>query len=204
MEFLAWPAVAVVLGLVGIFAFKRPLERLIDRTQKVGKGGLEAGGAIQAAAEQQPLSKAEDLLKDFDNTLLVKREAEIRTWLEEAKLPLGGERERLLVRYLAGLSLITTFDKIYSLIWGSQIAVLQFLNSAGPSGVDPEFLRPWFDQAAAREPEAFDGDTLERWLGFLEGYFLIADAGSNVAITLEGREFLKFVIHQGYTLYKRG
>jgi len=204
MQFLAWPAVALILGLVVIFTFKRPLERLIDRTQKVGKTGLETAGAIQPAADQQPLSKAEELMKDFDNALLLKREEEIRFWLEQAKLPAGGERERVLVRYLAGISVISMFEKVYSLIWGSQIGVLQFLNSARAEGVDPDFLRPWFDQAAAREPEAYAGDTMERWLSFLQSYSLITKAGPNFVITLEGREFLKYLIHQGYTLHKRG
>lgn len=204
MNFLAWPAVALILCLVAIFTFKKPLERLIDRTQKVGKSGLETSQAIQTDSEQHTVSKAEQLLKEFDNALLAKREAEIQQWLEQAQLPTGGDRERVLLRYLAGLSIVTTFEKIYSLIWGSQIGVLQFLNSAGQVGVEPEFLRPWFEQAAAREPETYAGDTLERWLGFLESNLLIAKAGPNVVITLEGREFLKYLIHQGYNLYKRG
>ncbi|HZD70287.1 MAG TPA: hypothetical protein VFA45_15735, partial [Actinomycetes bacterium] len=85
-----------------------------------------------------------------------------------------------------------------------QISALQFLNSTGEIGIDPELLRPWFEQAAAREPEAYAGDTLDRWLGFLENYSLIGRAGPNIVITLEGREFLKYLIQQGYTLHKRG
>jgi hypothetical protein len=204
MELLAWPGVALVLGLVAIFTFRKSLERLIDRTQKVGRAGIEAGQAIQQAGEQKPVSTADELLKDFDNALLVKREAEIRTMLDGAKLPSGGDRERVLIRYLAGASLTMTFETVYARIWGSQISALQFLNEAGANGVDSDLLKPWFEQAAAREPQAYAGDTLERWLGFLESFSLIAKSGSVVVITLEGREFLKYVIHQGYTLYKRG
>ena len=204
MGVLVWPAVVLILGLVALFIFKKPLERLIDRTQKVSKSDLETGQAIQRASEQTPVSKANELLKEFDNALLVKREAEIREWLDKAQFPPGGDRERVLIRHLAGLTVIMIFEKIYFQIWGSQIAVLQFLNSSGPTGVQPDFLRPWFEQAAAREPEAYTGDTLERWLSFLESFFLITRAGNNVVITLEGREFLKYIIHQRYTLYKRG
>jgi len=188
---------------VAIFTFKKPLERLIDRTQKVSKAGLETAQEIKEAGRQQAVSKAEELLKEFDNSLLVKREDDIRQWLEKAELADGGERERVLIRHLAGLSLITQFERIYSLIWGSQIGVLQFLNSA-PAGVESESLHPWFEQAAAREPEALANDTPDRWLGFLESASLIMTVDGRVVITLEGREFLKYVIHQGHTLYKRG
>ena len=73
----------------------------------------------------------------------------------------GPDRERVLIRHLAGLMVVMMFERVYSLIWGSQIGVLQFLNSAGPAGVSAEFLRPWFDQAVAREPDAYAGDTLD-------------------------------------------
>jgi len=116
----------------------------------------------------------------------------------------GPDRERVLIRHLAGLMVVMMFERVYSLIWGSQIGVLQFLNSAGPAGVSAEFLRPWFDQAVAREPDAYAGDTLERWLSFLESNALISRQGSNWVITLEGREFLKYIIQQGYVLHKRG
>jgi hypothetical protein len=204
MELIVWPAIVLILGLVCIFAFKKSLERLIDRTQKVGKGGLEAAAAIQAAEGQQPASKAEEVLKEFDNELVVKREEEIQQWLQGFRLKTTEDRERVLIRHLAVLSWVKVFEKVYSLIWGSQLGVLQFLNSVGPGGADTGVVRPWFDQAAAREPNLYAGDTPERWLGFLENQGLIQKAGPNVAITLEGREFLKYIIHQGYPLYKAG
>ena len=78
MQLLAWPVVVLILGIIVILVFKKPLERLIDRTQKVGKGGLEAGSAIQIAPDQQRPSRGDELLRQFDNALLVKREVDIR------------------------------------------------------------------------------------------------------------------------------
>ena len=78
MQLLAWPVVVLILGIIVILVFKKPLERLIDRTQKVGKGGLEAGSAIQTAPDQQRPSRVDELLRQFDNALLVKREVDIR------------------------------------------------------------------------------------------------------------------------------
>lgn len=204
MQYLVWPVVVLILGLAALFLFKQPFSRLIDRTQKVGKLGLETSQTIQTASAQASVSKADELLKIFDNSLLVKQETEIRTWLDKANLPSGGERERVLIRFLAGGALVMLFEKIYSIIWGSQIGALEFLNSSGPTGAELDSLRSWFLQGAANEPQLYAGDTFERWLSFLESYSLIAKAGNNFVITLEGREFLKYIIHQGYTLYKRG
>jgi len=204
MNYLAWPLVVFILGIITIITFKKSIERLIDRTQKVSKSGLETSQTIQIIGDKHTLSKAEQLLKEFDNALIVKMEHEIVEWLEKAEVKSSDEREKVLIRYLAGLTVTALFEKVYSLIYGSQIGVLQFLNSAGSKGVEINFIQPWFEQAAAREPEWYSGDTPDRWLSFLEVYQLITKTNTNIVITLEGREFLKYIIHQGYSLYKRG
>ena len=58
--------------------------------------------------------------------------------------------------------------------------------------------------AAAEEPEFYENYTFEQWLGFLSDSRLVLSQDERVAITLAGREFLKFILHQGYSLYKQG
>lgn len=82
------------------------------------------------------------------------------------------------------------------------MAALQSVNSVGT--VPVEFLRPWYEQAAARETELYRGYSFGEWLSFLQSSALIVRAGDNVSISLEGREFLKYLLSQGYGLYKRG
>lgn len=202
MEFLAWPAVVLILGIVSIFVFRQPLARFLDRAEKIGKEGIQAATSVQASGVEVKPSPADELLKAFDNALLVEREKFILAELERLHIGPGSDRERVLIRLLASLSLVQSFERTYTLIWGSQITALQFLNSAG--AVPAQFLRPWYDQAAARESEVYDGYTFDQWLGFLQASLLILRSGENVSISLEGREFLKYLLHQGYTLYKRG
>ena len=204
LKYLAWPAVVLLLGLVAIFHFRDPLTRLLDRTKKVGKTGLETVGSSQEGEIQVKPSAGEELQKLFDNQLLVQRETFIRTELDRLGIAPGNDRERLLVRLLAAATIAHSFESAYFVIWGSQIAALQFLNSAGVSGVDAALLRPWYDQAAARDPERYQGYSFDQWLGYLQGNLLILRQGNHVAITLEGREFLKYLLHQGYFLYKPG
>ncbi|MBI2152757.1 MAG: hypothetical protein HYU24_03505 [Candidatus Rokubacteria bacterium] len=202
MEFLAWPVVALILGIVAIFVFKQPLTRFLDRAEKIGKGGIQAATGAQTGGMEVKPSPADELLKAFDNALLVQREKFITAELERLHIGPGSDRERVLIRLLAALSLVQSFERTYTLIWGSQISALQFLNSAG--AVRPDLLRPEYDQAAAREPALYAGYTFDQWLHFLEVNLFILRSADTVTISLEGREFLKYLLHQGYTLYKRG
>ena len=202
MEFLAWPGVVLILGIIVIIVFKQPLTRFLDRAERIGKGGIQAATGAQASGIEVKPSPADELLKEFDNALLVEREKFIRTELERLQVSPGPDRERVLIRLLAALALVQSFERTYTLIWGSQIAALQSLNSAGTVSV--ELLRPWYDQAAARDPELYGRYTFDEWLGFLQANLLVLRSGDGVCISLEGREFLKYLLHQGYSLYKLG
>lgn len=82
--------------------------------------------------------------------------------------------------------------------------MLQFLNTLGAAGTDAAAVRPWYSLAAGREPRIYETYSFDQWLGFLQSHQLVIRNGDVVAITLEGREFLKYLLHQGYSLYKAG
>ena len=201
---MTWPVVGLVLGLVAIFIFRQPVTRLLDRTRRIGKTGLEAGDQPKELSQPVGASAAEDLRRLFDNALLIQREEMIRRELAQLTFRDTTEREAFLVRVLAAASIVQSFEQIYRSIWGSQIGALQFLNSANLGGVDPNQVRPWYDQAAGRDPELYGSYSFEQWLGFLRSQALIVASEAGVTISLEGREFLKYVLHQGYPMYKWG
>jgi hypothetical protein len=132
---MSWPLVGLILGLVAIFVFRKPLTRLLDRTRRIGKTGLETDG--QPKDLQQPVgaSASEELRRLFDNALLVQREERIRAELQRLTFNDTTEREGFLIRILAAASIVQSFEQIYATIWGSQLSALQFLNSAGAAGV---------------------------------------------------------------------
>lgn len=150
------------------------------------------------------LSPTDEALKIFDNALLLLKENSIRQELTELKIGDPAERERFLIRTVAAVAIAIDFDRAYAWIWGSQIAALQALNTVGANGFAVELLRPWYEQAKAQEPARYQGYSFEQWLGFLGGQSLVKVAGTSVSISLEGREFLQYLIRQGYTLYKPG
>lgn len=203
MEFLAWPAAVVILGIAAMLFFRKPLTQFIGRAIEMGPKGIRAGSptAQEVGTAVRP-SPADELLRAFDNALLVQQENYIRAELERLNITQVTERERVLIRLLAAVAIVSAFERTYSLIWGSQLGLLQFLNSAGTVAAD--VLRLSYDLAAATEPEFYRNYSFDQWLGFLQQSLLIARADNAVSITLQGREFLKYLLHQGYSLYKRG
>jgi len=207
MDILAsWPVALFALGVVFFLVFKQPICRLIDRVRRVGVGntGIDAASGTQTGGVASQLSAADELLKTFDNALLLQREEEIRREFEKNNLAQGSDRDRVLIRFLAGLSITLYFERTYSIIWGSQIGVLEILNQFRESGVEIEIFRHSYEQAAVREPNLYRDYTFEGWLGFMVDSRLINRRGTKVYITLEGTEFLKYLVHQGFNLYKRG
>lgn len=204
MALLNWPAVGLILGLVALFVFRTPLTRLLDRTRRIGRQGLDASDEPADSKLQIKPSAHDELRLFFDNALLVQREGQIQTELQRLNFKDATEREKFLIRLLASASIVQQFERIYSIIWGSQLGALQFLNSAGVTGVEPVALTAWYEQAAAQYADAYANYAFEQWLGFLESHQLVLSNAGRVAITLEGREFLKYLLHQGYRLYKAG
>lgn len=84
----------MILGLVAMFVFRQPLSRLIDRTRRITKKGLEADAQPQDGKLKITPYAAEELQRLFDNALLVKRENQVRTELERLGFRDQTEREK--------------------------------------------------------------------------------------------------------------
>lgn len=196
VEHLAWPGAVVLLGLVGMFLFRGPLGRLLDRTRKVSKSGLETLEPPQLpapAARPDPLS---EFLATFDNPFLLQQEAQILADLAKLGLTEHAASHKALVRSLAGTQIILLFERAQGLIWASQVAALTYLNSRG-GFVPVEEVRPFFDDARVRFPDIYRNYALDAWLRFLQSWLLVELRGDTIAISVAGREFLKWRIEAG-------
>jgi hypothetical protein len=158
MEPFAWPlcvcTVFLILGLVFLFRHHDDVSRLLGRTRHIGKGGLTTSdtAALATQTETKDIAKpsaAEELLRQFDNQLLVEAEGLITSFLNEKQIFDPKERERVLTRYLASSNIISRFDGVYSSIFGSQLQALQMLNQRAPSGVPTTELEGWYQVGVA-------------------------------------------------------
>lgn len=192
---LAWPIVVLVIALVALFMFRGQVGALIGRTKRVGKGVLETFDS-QPAQPTEETKPVEEFLRTFDNPLLVEAEALILKDLKDRKLEAPADRERALVRSLASTNILAHFERVYGLIWASQLASLRYLNPRD-SGAEISDLTILYESAKADYPLWYDSYSFERWLGFLKAVNLVTEQNTRVFITVAGREFLKYLIATG-------
>lgn len=200
-----WPLCVFFLAMFGLLLFKKEFKGLVGRIRRVSRAGLEADPVPGAAQEARPitdLSPADQLLRAFDNRLLVEQEASIVKDLEHRNIVDPAERQRILLRFLAAFQVVAIFEQIYRLIYGSQLRALHALNEREPQGVPLKFLERYYEFGAIDAPEVYAAYPFDRWFGFLEGRTLVLQREGMAHITVLGREFLKYLVDAGYSLDK--
>ena len=199
-EAVVWPVAFIIIALL----FRGPLVRFLDRVRNIKTNGVEvaAGGQDTEQSEIGPTA-ADEFARLFDNQLLIEREDAISAELAPMVGTDQTKREKLLIRIIATQAIRQQFETTYKIIWGSQLTALEIANTA-PDGVQKKTFETLYNQASARHKELYANYSFERWLAFMENQFLSFSKDDSIYITLTGREFLKYIIHQGYTLYKFG
>src|SRR6516165_1909601 len=160
----AWPisVCGTVLIIVVFLAFRFPSQvgDLISRITKVGATGVHAKPPTPVIG-QEPTDLAvksgaavEEQLKVFDNLFLISREQYFKeTLLKDVVTP--ADREKILLRHLSYVVLVSGFESTYNTIWGSQLSALQSANESGARGVPVETLRAWYEWGKARYPDRY-------------------------------------------------
>ena len=205
LEVFVWPGTVIVIAVIAMLLFRKSFERFLDRVKKIGKTGIYAAvGAQETAKSEVGPSAADELARLFDNQLLVQREDLIRTELVRIVGADQTQKEKFLLRIIAAQTLVQQFETTYRIIWGSQLNALEITNTT-PDGVPLGFIETLYNQATARDDkELYANYSFEQWLAYMESQLLSIRKDDKIYITLTGREFLKYIIHQGYTLYKDG
>jgi hypothetical protein len=216
MSAFAWPVclclVVLILGLVVLFQHRVPIAKLIDRTRHIGKSGVTTSDETAIATQTDPKnltnpSPAAEILKAFDNQLLVEQEGLITGWLDKSNVSNPAERERILTRYLASTTLSSRFEGIYYGIFGSQLKALEMLNQSVPDGLPIIAMEAWYEFGKTANASLYgpNGEyTFEQWLSYMRRMTLLATQDLNVHITLFGSEFLRYLVQNSYSLDKRG
>ena len=83
------------------------------------------------------------------------------------------------------------FDSIYSSIFGSQIRILERLNTLLPETRDS--LQIYYNNAENLNPKFFDNYPYKNYLNFLISFNLIREDNENISITELGIDFLKYL-----------
>lgn len=184
----AWPLAAIWLG----WYFRDAIISQLPRITKVGPVVLDAPTAQQKlkaptldekAIRRVELSLPPELLEDARQQI-------------ETKFPQDTHSRDDLLTLSAALLVTGQFERTYGLIFGSQLALVNRLNSS-PVPIDE--ATGLFERAKENSPAFFVNYSFDDWLRYLEVSKLVTRSGASLLITPHGRGFLRYLIENGYS-----
>ncbi|MEY9428868.1 hypothetical protein ABH975_004183 [Bradyrhizobium ottawaense] len=191
----AWPlAIAWVA-----YYFRDAIIAQLPRVTKVGPVTLDPPPPPQQAnlpTSKDPAEAIKKVEAAIPPELLREGEAIVRGLVPKSE-------DRDLLTLSSGLLIGGLFERTYNFIFGSQLLLLERLNSS-PLSLDD--LKEFYERGKTAFPEIYKTYTFEQWLAFLESSSLVArvNGGSLFAITPRARGFLRYLIDNGYTTQKVG
>lgn len=220
LKVVCWPIVAVIailafrkqvagllnrvkkLGIPGmnIDAESAAASTMQAESKPVGTG-LNAESAIGTIQAESKLAKTE-FDAETENRLRQVRNIDVAPIVQEQqnliradlrKLGIAqGEQVELLVKHLAVTQLLLRAEFTYRVIFGSQIALLKFLNTSA-SGTRAE-LSKFYEHAKTQFPQVYETYSFEQYLHFLlTQELMMTEDHQRYSITFAGQEFLKWI-----------
>jgi len=195
---LVWPVLVAAILAYFLGRYRDNVGGLIDRINSL-KGPLGTAVGFDPAQPQQQLdaSAAETLIDEQEELIeSVRHEYEERLAEEQVQ---QAELTSYLLNELAAKELQVDFERIYRVIYGTQVAALRALRAA-PAGLPRAAVEAPLEQAKQSSIELLRPRvTFADWFGFLERNDL-ATAGDDglYRITPKGVGFLTYIEGLGY------
>lgn len=199
IDILKWPVIVFIIFLI----IKKPIIDLINRITKIGHGGTSVEAHQQQSAEKQErkqfstVDKALGLFRQETIDLVtsaVLKETDLST------LTTDKQKIERLTDYSIALYILKHFESIYNSIFGSQIMILQQLNTF--TYEDKDSLKRYYDYAVKQNPKYFEGYEYSEYIDFLFAFNLIINEDGQIKITVLGIDFLKYLTETGKTPHK--
>jgi len=190
LDTLKWPIILLIVILI----FRKPLINLINRVTKVGYGNKSLEAKQQATATEKKTEEVSsiDLAVGFfrtDTIDMFKEAIANESKVETLNTP--EEKIDRLTNYGCLLYIMRHFDIIYNDIFGSQIRILEHVNSH--SGQSKESVKFFYDNAKKNNPKFYENYSYEEYLNFLFNYTLLREDNNILNITFLGVDFLKYL-----------
>jgi hypothetical protein len=193
IDAIAWPLVGLILGLVGIFSFRGPLVRKIDRITRATKDGVSfEQPQIESKPKEETLS-FDELMKQPISNAVLEREKFITNKLKDIPLKTDAERISILTRVLASVGVEADFYRVAHVIFGSQVALLVQL-SGTQQGLGRLAALALYEGAKKDFPDVYANRSFEQWFGYLQSMNLVKVEDGLIDITQHGADFLKYLV----------
>ncbi|MFH6947312.1 hypothetical protein ACHRV6_02370 [Flavobacterium sp. FlaQc-51] len=205
---VSWPITTLII----LFSFKKPIIRLLKNIKKVTYGNTEIETTfvnkqrdrtkIDLLTEGIDFSYIDNVLNKFSETSRTTafQIIENETKISEVEKP-QQKYERLL-KYSQLLIIVKNAEKIYQLIFGSQIRLLQRLNySITENSNDLKF---YYDSAVEYNPKIYKDYSYKSYLNFLiiNDLIILDEEKESLTITDIGKDFLRYLTEANLNLDK--
>lgn len=201
MEIIVWPILVLILSVIFMLTFKKDISNLIARISGVKLPGFKA--TTEQEIINKPFDKvpSDELMKSFDSKFLLEQEKKITDDLRGRNIIEDVEKNKILIRFLAATQIQLTFERLYSHIYGSQLNILQSLNS-NPNGDTKDAIIQIYSQASQMYPEVYKTYSFDDYIGFMINFNLVEQKNGRYHITYIGKDFLTFIIQSGKSLIR--
>ncbi|HEX2787663.1 MAG TPA: hypothetical protein VHP32_07135 [Ignavibacteria bacterium] len=221
LQIIIWPLLVLILFIIFIFLFYKPIKSLITRvkTIKGGNYGIETIDSVEEKIKLQEKSELPNKMTDIslsvdkDGLSKISKSEELEKVLNlfsdetrsffqtsiqnETELnSISDDKEKIdtLFKYSEVVYIKYLFGNIYQAIFGSQIKLLRHLNSATNETIDS--VKTFYDEAVSKNPN-LKSYPYENYIEFLSNVELVNVLNKKISITTRGRDFLKYVVEMG-------
>ncbi|WP_226065509.1 hypothetical protein [Kaistella polysaccharea] len=207
---IAWPIIVLVIFL----SLKKPISNLLLNLKKLSYGGTlletfsesnqkEQIAELENIDSQINESNFKNYLSKFSQATNIELDEIINSETNLTEINDVQTRAEQLYDYSKLIVLLKNFERIYLVIFGSQIRILQRLNYSITEDIDE--LKFYFDNAVKIYPETYKNYLYKDYLQFLISNKLVNyDQESNsLTITNFGQDFLRYIIESNLSLDRR-
>jgi len=194
IESIGWSQSALIGAIIFIFLFKKEISSKINSIKSVSKNGILMDQNQEIKIIQD--SDNNDLLGKKDSIVMTEQKSIIKNDLKIRNLIIdGSETVEILIHQLAIAQLKLNFEKIYNIIFGSQIKLLKKLNEGTKH---KDYIESYCKSIIENHNEMSNWNQ-DDYLNFLfNNTLIIFDKEKELyAITNYGNEFLFWLLSTG-------
>lgn len=197
MNNFIWPGVVLIVAIIFLIIFRKPISDKIKGVKTLSKDGVVFGSPDDSTIQQVSAQDVSDLYGSYDTQLIKEIEASIKSDLTKQKFNSEESKVDYLIRHLALTQLYQHFEQNYASMFGTQIKLLKMLNSQAASRVDESYIEAYFNQVKDHYKPSFDSWTVDAYTKYLFDSSLIIQENKSVGITVRGKAYLVWITKAG-------
>lgn len=199
LDIVKWP----ILVLIILLFVRKSIMSLIDRITKIGHGSASFEVEQQKSARKQEkeyVSNVDKVLGLFRTNTIEYFKKDVLQDINIASVDTDSEKVDILLNYSIAIHIIRYYEMIYNSIYGSQLLILQQLNSDSYETI--ETVKRYYKLSVEKYPIFYEKYSYENYLDFLFSFNLITIDKIQMNITIIGVDFLKYINETSKTMNK--